>query len=102
MERKEEKLLDEDTAESEPSLKVEDFHTTKNQMRELRRILNSISTMQNTGRNRMKQHSKISEHNNSRMTRDSLVLTIIFILVTAFQVYTIHSWFSGSASLLGR
>mmetsp|Transcript_24115 Transcript_24115/g.35738 ORF Transcript_24115/g.35738 Transcript_24115/m.35738 type:complete len:341 (-) Transcript_24115:233-1255(-) len=102
-ELKEQRLLDEDTAEDEPSIKAEDFQGVRDQIRELRRILNQISTMQNTARNRMKQHGKVSEHSQSKMRMDSLAVTVLFIVVSVYQAYTIQRWFSkGNMSLLGR
>lgn len=99
----EEGLLDADTAEDEPEISAEDFSTTRNQLRELRRSLNQIATLQQTSKNRMRQHEQIGEHSQSKMTQNSVLVTILFIAVTAFQVYTIQRWFSnGNASLLAR
>jgi len=102
-ELKGEHSLDEDTAEDEPFIKAEDFQGVRDQLRDLRRVLNQISNMQNTARNRMKQHGKVSEHSHSKMRMDSLVVTVIFIAVSAYQAYIIQKWFSrGNMSLLGR
>lgn len=102
-ELKEQRLLDEDTPEDEPSIKAEDFEGVRDQIRELRRVLNQISTMQNTARNRMKQHGKVSDHSHSKMRSDSLIVTALFIVVSVYQAYTIQKWFSkGNMSLLGR
>jgi len=100
-ELKEQRLLDEDAAEDEPSINVEDFEKTRNQMREMRRVLNQVSTLQTSAKHRMNQHGKISEHSNSRMTQDSIFVTALFIGITLFQVYTIQKWFA-KTSILGR
>ena len=102
-ERREDMMLDEDKPENEPSIKVEDFIQTRNQIRELRRALGQINDMQRTSQNRLKRHAEIGEHSHSKMTQNSIMVTILFMAVTAFQVFTIQRWFSSNnASLLAR
>jgi len=99
----EEGLLDAATAEGEADIQPEDFLNTRNQLRELRQALNQISTLQQQSKNRMTGHAQIAEHSNSKMRQNSLLITMFFLAVTAFQVYTIHRWFcTGNESLLAR
>jgi len=102
-ERQDEKVMDADKPENEPLIKTEDFTTTRNLMRELRRSLNQISALQQTSKNRLKNHAVVGEHAQKKMTQNSILVTILFIATTAFQVYTITKWFNtGNASLLAR
>jgi hypothetical protein len=102
-EHEEEGLLDGDTAEDEPEIKAEDFSTVRNQLRELRRILNQVTVLQQTSKNRMFQHEQMGKNSHSKMSQNSILMTILFIAVTAFQVFTIQRWFSsGNSSLLAR
>lgn len=102
-EMQEDTILNADKPENEPSIKVEDFIHTRNQIRELRRALGQISDMQRTSQNRMKRHAEIGEHSHSKMTQNSILVTILFMVISAFQVFTIQRWFSSNnASLLAR
>jgi hypothetical protein len=99
----EEGLLDADTADGEPDIKAEDFSKVRDQVRELRRVLNQVTVLQQTSKNRMSQHEQMGKTSHSKMTQNSILMTILFIAVTAFQVFTIQRWFSsGNASLLAR
>lgn len=96
----EEKLIEEDTAESE-GIKDEDFESTKEKLKVLRRLLAEIQSKQSQERHRLIVHSATNEHSHSRMVLSSLLETILFMLVTGFQVFTIRRWFK-SAPVLGR
>lgn len=98
----EEKFLDEDTASEEESIKDEDFEKTREQLRKLRRLLGEIQNKQQTERHRLVVHAATNAHSHSRMVLSSLLETVLFMLVTGFQVYTIRKWFTQSGSLLAR
>lgn len=92
--------LDKDTA-SEEGIKDEDFQETRDKIKDLRRLLNEIQSMQQKERRRLSVHAETNEHSHSRMVLGSLVETLLFMAITGFQVYTIRKWFSG-APALGR
>lgn len=96
----EDKELETDTA-SEEGIKDEDFEETKVQVKDLRRLLNEIQSMQQKERRRLTVHAETNEHSHSRMVLNSLLETLLFMAVTGYQVYTIRKWFSG-APVLGR
>jgi hypothetical protein len=96
----EEKLMEEDTAASE-GIKDEDFESTKEKLKTLRRLLAEIQSKQSQERHRLIVHAATNEHSHSRMVLSSLMETILFMAVTGFQVYTIRRWFKG-APQLGR
>lgn len=96
----EEKLMEEDTAALE-GIKDEDFKATREKLRTLRRLLSDIQSKQTQERHRLAVHSATNEHSHSRMALNSLMETILFMLVTGYQVYTIRRWFKG-APVLGR
>lgn len=96
----EDKLLEEDTA-SQEGIKDEDFEDTRQKIKDLRRMLNEIQSMQQKERRRLTVHAETNEHSYSRMVLNSLFETILFMAVTGYQVYTIRKWFSG-APVLGR
>jgi emp24/gp25L/p24 family/GOLD len=96
----EDKELEEDTAVEE-GIKDEDFQETREKVKDLRRLLNEIQTMQQRERRRLTVHAETNEHSHSRMVLSSLLETLLFMAVTGYQVYTIRKWFSG-APVLGR
>lgn len=96
----EERYLEEDTAASE-GIKDEDFQSTRDKLKTLRRLLADIQSKQSQERHRLIVHAATNEHSHSRMVLSSLLETILFMAVTGFQVYTIRKWFRG-APVLGR
>ena len=96
----EDKELEEDTA-SEEGIKDEDFQETRDKLRDLRRLLNEIQSMQQKERRRLTVHAETNEHSHSSMVLNSLMETLLFMAVTGYQVYTIRKWFRG-APVLGR
>jgi emp24/gp25L/p24 family/GOLD len=96
----EDKLLEEDTAAQE-GIKEEDFQSTREKLKTLRRILAEIQQRQSQERHRLMVHAAMNEHSHSRMVLSSLLETVLFMAVTGFQVYTIRRWFKG-APVLGR
>jgi len=96
----EEQFMEEDTAASE-GIKDEDFQSTRDKLKTLRRLLADIQSKQSQERHRLIVHAATNEHSHSRMVLSSLLETILFMAVTGFQVYTIRKWFRG-APVLGR
>ena len=96
----EDKELEKDTA-SQEGIKDEDFAETRDKVKDLRRLLNEIQSMQQKERRRLTNHAETNEHSHSRMVLSSLLETLLFMAVTGYQVYTIRKWFSG-APVLGR
>ncbi|KAG7363305.1 emp24/gp25L/p24 family protein [Nitzschia inconspicua] len=96
----EDEELERDTA-SEEGITDEDFKETRERVKDLRRLLNEIQSLQQRERRRLTVHAETNEHSHSRMVLSSLMETLLFMGVTGFQVYTIRKWFSG-APALGR
>jgi hypothetical protein len=96
----EDKIMEEDTAVEE-GIKDEDFVSTRDKLKTLRRLLADIQNRQQQERHRLVLHAATNEHSHSRMVLSSLLETLMFLVVTSFQVYTIRRWFKG-APQLGR
>jgi len=95
-----EKMMEVDTA-AEEGITDEDFKAARDKLKTLRRLLADIQAKQNQERHRLAVHSQTNEHSHSRMALNSLLETILFMLVTGYQVYTLRKWFKG-APVLGR
>lgn len=92
--------LEKDSAAQE-GIKDEDFQETRERIKDLRRLLNEIQSMQQKERRRLTVHAETNEHSHSRMVLSSLIETILFMVISGYQIYTIRKWFSG-APALGR
>lgn len=86
----------------EQMVQEEDFAQTKAKMKELRGHLADIQSLMAKERRRVKTHNAINEHSHLRMVKASFLETTLFVAITLFQVYLIHSWFSTKNPVLGR
>lgn len=82
--------------------KDEDFEAAKEKIKELRGHLADIQSLMAKERRRVATHKEINEHSHRRMIKSSFVETILFVAITLFQVYLIHTWFTSGAPVLGR
>jgi emp24/gp25L/p24 family/GOLD len=98
--KEEEAYMEQDSAASE-GIKEDDFLSTREKLKTLRRLLADIQSKQSQERHRLIVHAATNEHSHSHMVLGSLLETILFMAVTGFQVYTIRKWFKG-APVLGR
>jgi emp24/gp25L/p24 family/GOLD len=96
--RDEEIYMEEDTAAKE-GIKDEDFESTRNKLKELRHLLADIQSKQSQERHRITLHSVTNSHSHSRMVLGSLIETLMFMVVTGYQVHTIRKWFKGAPVL---
>jgi len=92
-------LLEDEEEIDLDAAKEEDLRTAKTQVRTLHRILSSIRSKQENERHRLEVHSATNEHSHSRMVLSSLMETVLFMIVTGFQVYTVRKWFQGTPML---
>ena len=88
-------------ADDQDILKDEDLNPAHDKLRKLNRLLNEIKELQQSERHRLSVHSALNEHSHSRMVLGSLLETVLFIIITTFQIYTIRKWFSAEP-MLGR
>lgn len=87
-------FLDEDSAtEEEGAINDADFDAVKGKLQHLRHLLSEIQHKQSAERRRLTIHAATNEHSHSRMVLSNLFETLLFMLVTGFQVYTIRKWF---------
>jgi len=85
--------------ELEDSATTQDLETTKKQIHTLNRLISDIRESQERERHKLSVHATTNEHSHRRMVLSSLFETVFYILVSAFQVYTIRKWFRGSPIL---
>ncbi len=81
--------------------KEDDLKKTNEMVSKLQKLMDQIRRKQSIERHELKLHQQVNEHSHSRMVLSSLLETVLFILVTGFQVYSIRKWFD-AAPMLGR
>jgi len=80
----------------------QDFEEAKAKIKELRSHLADIQSLMAKERRRVATHKEINEHSHRRMVKASFFETILFVAITLFQVYLIHTWFTSGTPVLGR
>ena len=108
-------LLDDDGSESEANRLIEeqlrkevaaavkdyDLEATKKLMSEMNSVVMQLQQRQGAMLKRSKGHAMQARRNCKRISRSGKVETLLYLVITGFQVYTIHSWLLRN-SLLGR
>lgn len=76
--------------------------SAKSQLKVLNHLIAGIREKQWEEKRRLEVHAAKNEHSHSRMVLGSLAETVLFIVVTGFQVFTVRKWFQGGDPLLGK
>lgn len=112
----EEKLLDEEIAAEEEArlnnielhkeivekqVKEQDLHASKAQIKHLNSMVMEMKKKHNEYHHRIKSHEAMARRNYEKMARSAKLETLLYVLITGFQVYTVHKWLL-SNNLLGR
>ena len=87
--------------EIEAAVKDYDLESTKKLMSEMNSLVMQLQQRQGAMMKRAKGHEAQARRNNRRIARSGMIETVLYLLITGFQVYTIHSWLLRN-SLLGR
>lgn len=80
----------------------DDLRTTREQLRILERIYGDITSKQLEERRKWNWRSMKNQHIYSHLVLGNLIETIVYMIITGWQVYTIRKWFSNSGPKLGR
>jgi hypothetical protein len=99
----EENRLAEEELRSEIADQVKDYdlEATRNLLSEMNSMVMQLQTRQGAFMKRSKGHELQARRNYRRIVRSGMMETLLYLLITGYQVYTIHSWLL-SNSLLGR
>jgi hypothetical protein len=79
----------------------QDVMLTEDKMKKLRERISELQSLMKRQRRRVAIHKEVNQHSHQRMVRASIIESLIFVLITFYQVYLIRKWFYGN-SLLGR
>jgi hypothetical protein len=102
-ENKEEKYPTQDAIRKDTTIQEIDFIGTINQLRDLKRALHQIGTLQEMSRHRLDLHHQIAKHSNSKLHQNSLLIAFLFMTATLYHIYSIQRWLRhGHHSILAR
>ncbi|KAL7486692.1 hypothetical protein ACHAW6_012639 [Cyclotella cf. meneghiniana] len=101
-EEEENRLVEEELRkEIAEQVKDYDLEATRNLLSEMNSMVMQLQTRQGAYMKRSKGHELQARRNYRRIVRSGIMETLLYLLITGYQVYTIHSWLL-SNSLLGR
>jgi hypothetical protein len=80
----------------------DDLRTTRDQLRILERVYGEIITRQLEERRKWNWRYMKNQHIYSHLVLGNLIETVVYMIVTGWQVYTIRKWFSNTGPKLGR
>ncbi|KAL7435204.1 hypothetical protein ACHAXM_004506 [Skeletonema potamos] len=83
----------------EEAIKTEDLTTTKEQLRILEKVYQDIITKQLEERRVWNWRTVKNQHLYSHLVLGNLVETVVYCVISGYQVYTIRKWFGGGPSL---
>ena len=83
----------------EGAIKDEDLSTTKEQLRILEKVYQEIITKQLEERRVWNWRTIKNQHLYSHLVLGNLVETLVYCLISGYQVYTIRKWFGGGPKL---
>jgi len=78
-----------------------DLESTRKLMSEVIGLVAQVTQKQQEVHKRIKVHKDGAERNHRRILRSGLIETVLYLVITLFQVYTVHKWLLGS-NMLGR
>ncbi|KAL7469110.1 hypothetical protein ACHAXS_009359 [Conticribra weissflogii] len=85
----------------EGAIKDEDLKVTRDQLRVLERVYQEIIAKQLEERRVWNWRTLKNHHSHSHMVLGNLLETVMYMVITGFQIYTIRKWF-GAGPALGR
>jgi len=98
----EEKLVAEELEKAlKDQVKDYDLESTRKLMTEVKGVVTKMMMRQQEAHHRMRGHEGDAKRNYKRILKSGLIETVLYILITLFQVYTVHKWLL-SNNVLGR
>lgn len=78
-----------------------DLKATRKLMSEVNSLVSQVQKKQQNVHHRIKGHEGDARRNYKRIVRSGTIETVLYILITCFQVYTVRKWLLGN-TMLGR
>lgn len=87
--------------EIENQVKNTDLSASKAQISHLKSMVMEMRKKHQDVNHRIRSHRATAERNFASLTRNNKIMTVLYILITGVQVYTVRKWLLGN-SLLGN
>ena len=78
-----------------------DLEAMKKLTNEVNHLVNQLQKKQSSVHKRMKSHEQDARRNYKKIIRNGMIQTVLFLVITLFQLYTIHKWLL-SNNMLGK
>jgi len=78
-----------------------DLASTRKLMEDVQQVVSQMQKKQRDVQKRIKSHEGDAKRNYRKILRSGMMETVLYIVITLFQVYTVHKWLLGS-NMLGR
>ncbi|KAL3771538.1 hypothetical protein ACHAWU_003713 [Discostella pseudostelligera] len=76
-----------------------DLEATRKLMNEVNHLVSRLQKMQTSVQHRIKGHESAAKRNAKKIARSGMVETALYLVTALFQVYTVHKWLLGNATL---
>jgi hypothetical protein len=76
-----------------------DLEATQRLMSEVNSLVSQMQQKQSAVHQRIKSHEGIAKRNYQKIRKSGILETIMYLLITGYQVYTVHNWLLSTNSL---
>ncbi len=92
-------LMEQLNAAMKDQIKDYDLEATQRLMKEVNSLVSEMQKKQGAVHQRIKSHEGIAKRNYQRIKKSGIVETVLYLLITGYQVYTVHNWLLSTNSL---
>eukprot|EP00986_Skeletonema_menzelii_P010424 scaffold5069_cov126-Skeletonema_menzelii.AAC.4 len=92
-------LLEQVNSALKDQVKGYDLESTQRLMTEINTLVSQMQQMQSAVHQRIKSHEGIAKRNHQKIKKSGVVETLLYLLITGYQVYTVHNWLLSTNSL---
>jgi hypothetical protein len=83
----------------ENQVRENDLEASKGYLVRLNEMVALLQKRQTSSHHRIKGHENDARRNYKRIVRSGILETVLYLLITLFQVYTLHKWLLGNTGL---
>lgn len=76
-----------------------DLESTQRLMTEVNTLVSQMQQKQSAVHQRIKSHEGIAKRNYQKIKKSGIVETLLYLVITGYQVYTVHNWLLSTNSL---
>lgn len=80
-------------------IKDYDLESTQRMMGEINNLVARMQQSQSAVHQRIKSHEGVARRNYQKIKKSGIVETVLYLIITGYQVYTVHNWLLSTNSL---